>query len=301
MDSPILTWGLGFVRSVQSVASPTLTAAMFAVTYVGEEFFFLAAAGFVYWCVDSKKGAVLGIVLLLSAFLNEWLKELLAMPRPYDLDPKVGISDTPGFGFPSGHAQVTATFWGIAAAWIKKPWNILLAVLIPLAVGFSRIYLGVHFPTDVFGGWAIGGLIVAVYYALGDRLARFVSGLDIRLKLAIAAAISLIMNFLTPSDVSMSGAFFGFAAGYAISENSLSFSARGTWPRKALRLLAGLGGIALLYFGLKAVFPKEGQPQYALFRFLRYGFIGFWGSYGAPWTFLKLKLAKPTPISAQIE
>jgi membrane-associated phospholipid phosphatase len=301
MDPSVLSWGLDIVRSVQTIASPVLTGFMIGVTFLGEEAAYLLAAGILLWCIDAKKGNRMGIAIILAGFLNIWLKNWFAQPRPYELDSSVKLWHTAGYGLPSWHAQGSLTFWGIAASWIKKPWNVLIAVSAPLLIGLSRLYLGMHFPTDVLAGWLLGLLTLVVYYFLGGPIDKLIDRLDARMRLALAAAISLIMNFLSPGDVSMSGAFLGFSAGGIFAENGLRFDARGTPVQKLLRLLIGVTVIAGLYLGLKAVFPAEGENQYALFQFLRYGFIGAWASYGAPWVFLKLKLAKSMPVSERIE
>ena len=59
------------------------------------------------------------------------------------------------FGLPSGHAQNAVVVWGMLALWIRKTWAWIAGVIIILLIGLSRIYLGVHFPTDVLGGWRL--------------------------------------------------------------------------------------------------------------------------------------------------
>ncbi|MFA6507010.1 MAG: phosphatase PAP2 family protein [Treponemataceae bacterium] len=295
----ILEWGLGFVRSVQTIANPALTALMQAITFLGAEYAYLAMIPLIYWCIDEKKGLRLGIAVLFSAWLNLSLKDAWKQPRPYDIDPTVGLAhDKTPFGLPSGHSQNSVVFWGIVGPWFRAPHGILAAILLPLLIGFTRLYLGVHFPTDILAGWILGALVLGVYYAFGALIEALLAGANRQVKLLLLAAIVFIMNGLYPSDVSIGGVFLGMGVGYLLMTEKFPFSASraadGTSApiaARAARLVIGLLGAALLYFGLKLLFPGTGTPSYSLFRFIRYGVVGFWVAAVAPWLFLRLKLA----------
>lgn len=299
MDA-ILAWGLDAVRFAQRAQNPLVTAVMKGVTILGTEWFFLAALPLVYWCVDKRRGARLGVMVLFSAFCNAWLKVLFAQPRPFQLDPSVGLASETSYGLPSGHAQSSATFWGGAIPLFRRPWGLVLALAMPLVIGFSRLYLGVHFPTDLLAGWALGALFAVVEARFGDRIVRVLSGLRGQLRLVAPAAVAFLMNALHPKDTSLSGAFFGFAVGLVYATSAAPFAAGGGIAKRCLRYFFGLSGIAILYFLPKLLLGAVGSQP--LPRFLRYGLVGAWGSLGAPWLFLKLDLAKreaETPAIAQ--
>jgi hypothetical protein len=289
----ILAWGLEVVRSVQTAASPGLTAFFRFLSLLGTEYFFLFALPVVYWCVDRRKGIRLGLLVLVSAVVNSWLKVVFRQPRPYNLDPSVGMAREVTYGLPSAHAQNSTTFWGVLAPWIRNPWGLVLALVLPFLIGLSRVYLGVHFPTDVFLGWALGALFAVSHRIWGDALEALVERLPGRLWIAAAAAAALGMNALNPEETGLPGALFGLVVGAALASSRARFdAASGSLARKALRLAAGTAGAAAIYFGLKVVLPGEGSANYALFRFLRYGVLGAWVSLGAPWVFLRLGLAE---------
>ncbi len=294
----LLDWGLGVVSSVQTFQSPALTAAMKAVTFFGSEYAYLLMLPLVYWCVDERKGFRLGVAFLFSAWLNAFLKLAWKQPRPYDFDPSVGLARETSFGFPSMHAQGPVTFWGVVGSWLRRPYGLLLAVFVPLIVGFSRVYLGVHFPTDVLAGWGFGLVVLALYFAFGSLIEAVFAAAHARVRLIAVAAVALAMNALHPQDVALAGAFLGMGFGYILMRLKFPFSAAlggGGRPARAaarmLRLIPGLAVAGALYIGLKAIFPGEASSYYRLFRFLRYGALGFWVAAGAPWLFLKLKLA----------
>ncbi|MBU0926321.1 MAG: phosphatase PAP2 family protein [Spirochaetes bacterium] len=296
----VLNWGLDVVRAIQTISSPGLTSAMRALTLLGSEYFYLLFLPILFWCIDERFGARLGLVFIASAFVNGWTKALFAQPRPFNLDPAVGLSHETSYGLPSGHAQGTSTFWGLLAPRLRKPWGLLLAILVPLVVSFTRLYLGVHFPTDIFLGLGLGWGFAIAAFLLGDRLAAALASWNVRLRVIAAAAIALAMNALNMNDTSLSGIFFGTAVGAAFLFDKLRFDASsGSTGKKAARLALGLAGVAVIYFGLKLVAPAAGEQLYALFRFVRYGLVGAWVSFGAPWAFLRLKLADRRPATEE--
>lgn len=289
----MIAWGLDVIRAVQTIEGPILTAAMRAITQLGSEYFYLVALPVLFWCVDARFGLRFGAVFLASSFLNSWLKVILSVPRPYTIDPAVGLAHETSLAMPSGHAQGSATFWGLLGPKIKRPWGLILALAVPLLVGFTRVYLGVHYPSDVLMGWALGWGIALAWLFYGPRVEALIGKAPLRAKLILAAAASFAMNALLPSDTSLSGVFLGTCLGAAMLFEKFGFdAAAGGLKLKGARLALGVLGLGALYFGLKLVFPGEGSSLYALFRFLRYALIGAWVSLGAPWLFMRLGLAK---------
>jgi len=287
----LLEWGVDIVRLAQSFASPALTLFMRLVTFLGSQWFYLIAMPFIYWCVDRRRGARLGILIFGSIFLNLWLKGVFLQPRPYDLDPSVGMVNETSPGLPSGHAQGTGVFWGVVAPLFTRSRGLFLALGIPLIVGISRIYLGVHFPSDVFAGWGLALVIVLSERYFWDRLARFFQRVNIRIRVASVAAVAFIMNALLMPDTSVAGAFFGAGIGFAFVSQFAPFDVKGTYGERLGRYVFGIAGAALLYLFPKYLFKAEGSEFEALVLFIRYALIGGWISLGAPWCFLKFKLA----------
>ena len=299
MDS-VYQWGLDVIRFIQRLESPFLTVIMKTITNLGAEYFYLALLPLIFWCIDEKRGIRLGTAFLLSSWLNGTVKNMLKQPRPYQLDSSVGRAVEDSYGIPSGHAQGSLTFWGIIGGWVRQPAGLILATALALLIGFSRIYLGVHFPTDVFAGWFLALIILGIYYVGASSIETLFMSLNIRLRILIIALVAFIMNGLNPQDTSMGGAFFGMAVGYIIMTEWFAFSAtlnaQGKEPSfrvLLLRYLIGMIGVILVYVGLKYLLPGESSPWYALGRFTRYALLGAWVSAGAPWVFLKLKLASP--------
>jgi membrane-associated phospholipid phosphatase len=289
----ILEWGVELVRAIQTIQSPALTALMKVLTLAGSEYFYLLVLPVIFWCIDERFALRFGLLILVSAFLNSWLKILFRQPRPYDLDPSLGLSHESSYGLPSGHSQGTATFWGLLAPKLKKPWGIVLAIFMPLLIGFTRLYLGVHFPTDLFAGWLLGWGIALAWYFFGHGVESFLAKAQLRARLILASLAAIAMNALLPHDTSLSGVFFGTALGAAFNIDKLGFDAKQGSPiLKLARLGVGLAGVLLIYFGGKLVSPGEEDALYSLIRFMRYGLVGAWVSLGAPWLFIRLRLGE---------
>jgi membrane-associated phospholipid phosphatase len=98
-----------------------------------------------------------------AAIINVTLKQTFARPRPELWVPVLKETD---FSFPSGHAMMSSAlaFSAIYLLW-RTRWRwpaIVIGTMYVLAIGFSRLYLGVHYPTDIIGGWAISFIWVSI-------------------------------------------------------------------------------------------------------------------------------------------
>lgn len=163
---------------VHQHASPPLTALMRSVTVLGTPTLLLMVSGAViilFLMLRWRRAAVLlGTSLAGAALLNLTLKLSFQRARP---TPFFATPLPHSFSFPSGHALWSFCFYGVLAAIITARirrrlvrfliWAV--AVLLISLIGLSRVYLGVHYPSDVLAGYA-AALIWVVVVALGDRL-----------------------------------------------------------------------------------------------------------------------------------
>jgi membrane-associated phospholipid phosphatase len=286
-------WGVDLIRAIQSIESPLLTAIMKVITALGTEYFYLGVIMVLFWCIDEKKGMYLGVTILISAWINACFKVLLKQPRPYQIDSSVGRAFEPSYGAPSGHAQMSFTFWVRVAIWNRRTLIWCGAMVMILLIGFSRLYLGVHFLTDLAAGWFLAGCILVITQLYAHRIRDALVKGGIRVQLILVALLTLIMNWLYPADKSLGALFLGFSAGYALMLKYIRFSATsGTLLLRCLRLVIGMIGALVLYFGLKRILPDADSTYYDLCRFIRYGLLGLWASAGAPWVFIRLRLAE---------
>jgi membrane-associated phospholipid phosphatase len=286
-------WETAFIIWVQSFRNSFLDGLFFSLSFMGTEGFYLLFLPVIYWCVSRDAGLRLGVIFLLNDYLNGVLKDALGLPRPDD--PRITVlwkESSPGF--PSGHAQSAVVLWGYLAARFRRPVLWVLAVMLPLAVGFSRIYLGVHYPRDVVGGWLIGLAFLLLSLA-GQRTLE-------RLRLppgaapVVAAGIALVLLVFAPGDGALRdmAVLVGLGLGAAGESSWVGFDTRGKPGRQVAKLAVGLALLFTLWLGLKVLLPAT--PE---FRFLRYAAVGLWVALGAPWLFVRFGLARKRPASGR--
>jgi undecaprenyl-diphosphatase len=158
---------------------------MLAVSFLGNHQFLIPANLFLvaFFIVGKNKWAAIrvGAVALGSLGLMSLLKNLFHRHRPEN--PLVqGITN---FSFPSGHAFMSTAFYGLLIWWaassMKNKWQrgivIIFLILLVLLIGFSRIYLRVHYATDVITGCCIGFVCLILLLTIIDRLEEKYSGM----------------------------------------------------------------------------------------------------------------------------
>jgi membrane-associated phospholipid phosphatase len=303
-----------------------LEAPMRFFSFLGTENFFLLLLPVLYWCVDANLGLRVGVILLFSGAVNETLKIALHGPRPYWVSSHVkALSSESSFGIPSGHSQNSASVLGMMASYIGKTWTWVVAVVVIFLIGFSRLYLGVHFGGDVLSGWLIGAFILFLVLRLWDSVGNWLAEKSLVQQAALAFAFSLAMILLgaffvrglrgyslpaewianaarasdvLPDPVELSrvitsaAALFGLTVGAAWMRQMGGFQASGPMEKRALRYLVGLVGVAIFWYGLGEIFPREEALLSYILRFIRYTLVGLWVSGGAPWLFLRFNLAE---------
>jgi membrane-associated phospholipid phosphatase len=289
-------WGLNLIRSIQSVSSPVLTAFVKGITFLGNPEFCIAVFVFLLWCVDEKKGFRLAVLLGFSGGLNVVIKNALQIPRPFELDPSVKLLDAKNFSTPSGHAQNSAIMWPFFAKNIhflqKKRFLILknvVAVLLPLLIGFSRVYLGVHYPSDVLIGWFIGFLFILISFLFWQKVSLFFEKLQHSLKILFCFAPCFLLLYIDKSQIEIPAFLFGFTIGRVFINEKGGFSAAdGKIYQKIIRLIVGVSGAIIIYFVLN--FAKEFHQISRYVIFIQFLFLGWWLTFGAPVIFGKLHL-----------
>jgi membrane-associated phospholipid phosphatase len=319
-------WNMGITWNIflQSLGS-WLKTPMDVFSFLGNEYFFLLLLPTLYWCVETGIGLRVAIILLLSTSVNDAFKMALHGPRPYWYSTEViRYAEETSFGVPSGHAQITIGVWGMLAVRFRKWWGWLIAILVILLVGISRLYLGVHFPHDVILGWLIGAILLWLVLRFWKPVTAWVKKLSLGQQILASFISSLVLflfsfvpfiwlkttNWQPPAEwasfatqaisleggLTSAGTLFGLLAGLAWFNRQGGFTADGPIWKRILRFMLGAVGVLVLYLGLKILFGLITPETEAVFpyilRYIRYILVGAWVSAGAPWAFIRLKLAE---------
>lgn len=284
----LVQWGLEVVRWIQTFRNPAFDAFFQTINFLGDEDFYVLFLPLIFWCLHKALGIRLGAVLLFSMYLNQSLKDLFAAPRPHQFPNVWSPFKTAGYGIPSGHTQGTTVFWGYLGTQLKTRLWWTLAIALPLFVGIGRMYLGDHFPQDVLAGWAIGIALVAVYAIFQPRVGEWIAkqALTTQLALAIVIPLALLALHFTADTAKSVGVLLGFYVALVIENKYVRFATRAVLWKQIVKFALGLAVLLALRFGLKAIFPEQ-----ALFDLLRYALMGAWVGVGAPWVFVKARLA----------
>ncbi len=159
---------IGYNLISRFLISDTITPIAKVITNMGSAFFLITVSAILLVTIKNKKiGISITLNLITIAGLNLLLKNIVQRPRPTDFR----LIDESGYSFPSGHSMVSMAFYGfliyLAYKYIKNnKLKMLLSIvlgLIPLLIGISRIYLGVHYTSDVIGGFMVSISYLIIY------------------------------------------------------------------------------------------------------------------------------------------
>ena len=270
----VLEWGVSVIVAVQSSRSAYLDQVFVAITNLGSEYFYFAALPFICTVLSRTIGIRIALTILASVMINSLIKNLVGEPRPFTIDPSVALIAETGFGFPSGHTQQAALFWGLAYHYIRLWWIAALGATFVGLVGLSRIYLGVHYPTDVLGALVIAAIILFNYRLIvkhGHNLWRPSSHIPL---FGLVMVIAILGSIAIPSKdmISAAGLGSGLIAGLVFAVPIIPLSA--SWRRRLITAGATAVQLATIFFGLKLAFPSKGAPYYELFSFIRFFLCG---------------------------
>ena len=165
---------MDILYALEKIRTPFWNGVMSAVTQLGGEVIFIVAAVVVFWCVSKWEGYYLMTIAFCGTVLNQFLKLICRVPRPWVRDPNFTIvesarAEATGYSFPSGHTQNAIGLFGGMARWGGRRWVRLGLTTLALVIAFSRMYLGVHTPADVGVSLVLAAALVLGLYPLMRR------------------------------------------------------------------------------------------------------------------------------------
>ena len=296
---------MNFLYFLESIRNPFFDFIFSTITHIGEETVFLALAIFFFWCVGKREGYYILTVGLVGTVINQMLKLIFAIPRPWVKDPSFTVVDgaveeATGYSFPSGHTQnVTGTFGSIGRYSKRAPVRILTVSVI-LLVAFSRMYLGVHTPLDVGVSLVIGAALTFLLYPVFKSEERFEKFMPmvIGISVIITAVFMLYFPLFSASAdhdainlasgmknaYTLAGCTVGLAIGYFVDSTFIKFDTGAAWYAQLIKLVLGLGGVLLIKSGLSAPLVALFGNEY-IARMIRYLLIVLFAGIVWPLTF----------------
>lgn len=307
----IYQWGIDVIKSVQTISNPVLTECV-KVFSDGSVYGFAILIPLIYiWNINYKKGLHLFYLLTFATSLNSSLKVILHAPRPYTFAPEIMLKTESSFSTPSGHSFTSALMYPATLFYkseTKLSFKIKLSITIILIflIGLSRIYLGVHYPTDVLLGWILGGAVSIIFIFVTEKFEKCIEDFTTSpsqiykqncksIKFAVAAIFAFLELIIYTERTILAGALLGFAFGniYIYEQLKINFNAKsGTIIQKILRSVLGIliSIMPILIFKFAKI--DETHPQFRLYSFLEFFISAAIISGLMPMLFIKLKLGE---------
>ena len=163
------------LAAAANLRQPVLNNIIIFITRIGEWYVYVPVLALLLIIPRTRMKFALptAIIMSVGGLLNVLLKALFAVNRPDG----VHLVFETSYGFPSGHAMMAAVFFGFAAYLLRRILKgryfgaiCAAAAVIILLIGFSRIYLGVHSPTDILGGYLVAAAVVLVGSVVSERM-----------------------------------------------------------------------------------------------------------------------------------
>jgi membrane-associated phospholipid phosphatase len=302
---------------------PQLESLMAVISALGRFEFYLAVVPLLYWCMHKQLGKELAYVLALTNMLNAMFKHFLRAPRPYWLEPELGLATETTYGIPSGHMQTVTVFYLFLAVWVRRTSVWLAALLAIFLMGLSRVYLGMHFIHDTVASLLLGLLILTGYFLwrhyfresfsnriMGQRLLGVVLVPLVLLLLYAGVMFALgapdrsvpwsqqipAVEWASMEETSTAvGILLGLGIGFILEATRVHFAVVGSWRQRALRYLAGMLVTVAIWRGLGSLFPDDPLWLALPLRVFRYWLAGMWVAYYAPLAFVRTGLAQTSP------
>ena len=277
---------MSFLYFLEEIRNPVLDFLFSIVTLFGEETVFMAVGMIVFWCVNKQKGYYLLSVGFVGTVINQFLKILFRIPRPWVKDPNFTIVESAreaasGYSFPSGHTQTSVGLFGGLALKFKnraiRIASIALCVLVPL----SRMYLGVHTPADVGVSIVIALVLIFVLapiFEKAERSPKVMYALLFSLTGIMLAYLLFISFWSFPEEVfhvdnvhnyisavknayTLTGCMLGFLVVYTVDLKWLKFETKAVWWVQIIKIVGGLELVLavkeLLRAPLEAILPAN--------------------------------------------
>ena len=291
--------------ALAELRTPFLDALLGALTNCGGELVFMAAAIIVFWCVSKSCGYYMLTVGFVGTIVNQFLKLVFRIPRPWVKDPDFQIvesarAEATGYSFPSGHTQNVFASFGCLGRWTRRTWLRVVCALLIVVTAFSRMYLGVHTPLDVGVAFLMAAALLALFYPVFRSEQAMAKGMPWLLSAAVllAVAFTFYMGGLRVDAASLDGSNFAHAQEnaykllgaviallpvYFLEKRYVKFETGAVWYAQIAKLVLGLGLAMAVKSVLKA--PLNALLPGGAGDAIRYFVLVLFAGCGWPMTF----------------
>lgn len=261
---------MSFLYFLESLRCSVLDMVFSAITLCGDETVFMAVGMIVFWCVSKYQGYYLLCTGFAGTVINQFLKILCQVPRPWIKDPNFTIVESAreaatGYSFPSGHTQSSVGLFGGVARWNRNLWIRVGAIALCVLVPLSRMYLGVHTPLDVFVSVCIALVLIFGAYPLflkAKNSPKLMYGILSAMTVLVTTYLCYVCFWNFPESVyaaenihnlesarkngfTLFGCMIGFLLVYTADLKWIHFETNAVWWAQILKALGGLSAVLL--------------------------------------------------------
>ncbi|MCC2536638.1 phosphatase PAP2 family protein [Bacillus cereus group sp. TH204-1LC] len=271
-----------FFEWMISLEGSVLTALFKLVSIIANETLYLIVISISYWCVSKRKAFHMIVMLCFSGYIGIVIKEFMKIPRPYTYDGIQSLYEksAASYSFPSTHVQLATTFWGSFMILCKKRIIWMIGIVFIILVSISRLYLRVHWLSDIIGAVLFSVIVVYLYtkvtMGLSDR--KFI------LLQRIILAVSLIMYVMTSQvdNLKLLGVLTGSTIGIMLENHFINMNESNDFKMQVVKTVLGLSILLVVQLLLKKVIPDM--------YYLRYVLTGFTITFLCPFMFHMLRI-----------
>ena len=249
-----------FMEWLYQIGNKFLDVFFWLISQLGGSIAIILFMSITYWIINKNNGKKMAYAIIASMTFNNLLKSFFGARRPFEFEGHEHLkklegtplsSHATGSSFPSGHSQNSASAFASLMLYFKKKWIHIISICFIILVPLSRLYLGVHFPHDVFVGTMIGLLFAFLSFKLLQKTNKM--GLIYLITCLIFTPFLFLKN--TNYDFFRSyGLLIGSEIGILFEEKFVNFETNNLSKKNIiLRLLIGFSILLVLYMGGKMI------------------------------------------------
>lgn len=271
-----------FLEWMISLEGSVLTAFFKLVSIIANETLYLIVISISYWYVSKRKAFHMIVMLCFSGYIGIVIKEFMKIPRPYTYDGIQSLYEksAASYSFPSTHVQLATTFWGSFMILCKKRIIWIIGIVFIILVSISRLYLRVHWLSDIIGAVLFSVIVVYLY----TKVTMGLSDRKLILLQRIILAVSLIMYVMTSQvdNLKLLGVLTGSTIGIMLENHFINMNESNDFKMQVVKTVLGLSILLVVQLLLKKVIPDM--------YYLRYVLTGFTITFLCPFMFHMLRI-----------